>query len=330
MKIVITGGAGFLGQKLARALSRRDGIVARDDGVRRPIDEIVLVDKAAAPDMGDPRIRAVAADIADADAMAGLITPHVDLVFHLAAIVSGAAEADFDLGMRINLDASRQLLELCRAAGHRPRVVFTSSVAVYGGDLPPVVTDDTRLDPRSSYGVQKAIGELLLSDFHRKGFVDGRILRLPTISVRPGLPNKAASSFASGLIREPLNGQPTVCPAPLDLKLWLLSPRGAIASILAGAELPSAALGDRRALNLPGLSVSVGQMIEALERAAGRPAVDLIRFEPDPAVQAIVGSWPGAWDITRAQGLGLKADADFDAIVRAYVEDDLDQKLPPR
>ncbi|MDB5459312.1 MAG: NAD-dependent epimerase/dehydratase [Caulobacteraceae bacterium] len=323
MKIVITGGAGFLGQKLARRLLQLDGIAARDDGVRRPIDEVVLVDRVAAPDLGVARVRSVAADITDAQVMGGLIGPDVDLVFHLAAIVSGAAEADFDLGMAINLDASRRLLDLCRAAGHRPRVVFTSSVAVYGGALPPVVTDETRLDPRSSYGVQKAIGELLLGDYTRKGFVDGRILRLPTISVRPGAPNKAASSFASGLIREPLGGQPTVCPVSTDLRLWLLSPRGAIDGIVAGAQLPSSALGDQRALNLPGLSVSVAEMIAALERAGGRAAVDLIRFERDPAVEAIVGGWPAAWDISRAQALGLKGDPDFDAIVRAYVEDEL-------
>ncbi len=323
MKIVITGGAGFLGQKLARRLLQLGEIAASDDGVRSPIDRLVLIDRVAAPDFGDPRVKAVAADIADAKVMAGLIGPDVDLIFHLAAIVSGAAEADFDLGMGVNLDASRLLLDLARAAGNKPRVVFTSSVAVYGGALPPVVTDDTQLNPRSSYGVQKAIGELLLGDYTRKGFVDGRILRLPTISVRPGAPNKAASSFASGLIREPLNGQPTVCPVSTDLKLWLLSPRGAIDSIIAGAELQSAALGEKRALNLPGLSVSVAKMIAALERAGGKAATDRIAYQRDPAIEAIVGSWPGAWDISRAVGLGLKADPDFDAIVRAYVEDDL-------
>jgi nucleoside-diphosphate-sugar epimerase len=325
MNIVITGGAGFLGQKLARRLLQLGEITASDDGVRRPISRIVLIDRVAGPDLGDPRVQAVAADITDAEVMAGLIGPDVDLIFHLAAIVSGAAEADFDLGMGINLDASRQLLDLARATGRRPRVVFTSSVAVYGGLLPPLVTDDTQLNPRSSYGVQKAIGELLLGDYTRKGFIDGRILRLPTISVRPGAPNKAASSFASGLIREPLNGQATVCPVSTDLKLWLLSPRGAIDSIIAGAELPSSALGEKRALNLPGLSVSVAEMIAALERAGGKAASGRITYQRDPAIEAIVGSWPGAWDISRAVGLGLKADPDFDAIVRAYIEDDLPQ-----
>jgi len=312
MTILITGGAGFLGQRLARRLLERGGA-----------EEIVLVDQVPAPDFGDGRVRAVVADIADPLALKTLVTPDVALVFHLAAVVSGAAEADFDLGMRINLDASRLLLELCRRAGHRPRVVFTSSVAVYGGALPPVVTDDTPLNPRSSYGTQKAIGELLLADHTRKGFVDGRILRLPTISVRPGAPNKAASSFASGLIREPLNGLPTTCPVGLDLRLWLLSPRRAVDSLIAGAELPPEAFGERRALNLPGLSVSVGEMLAALERAGGKAAVDLVRHERDPAVEAIVGGWPAAWDNRRAEALGLKPDADFDAIVRAYVEDDL-------
>jgi nucleoside-diphosphate-sugar epimerase len=223
--------------------------------------------------------------------------------------------------MGVNLDASRQLLEICRAAGNRPRVVFTSSVAVYGG-VKGGVDDATALKPRSSYGTQKAIGELLLGDYHRKGFVDGRILRLPTISVRPGAPNKAASSFASGLIREPLNGVGAVCPVPLDLKLWLLSPRRAIEAIIEGAELPSAALGDERAVNLPGLSVTVGEMIAALERVGGRQAVDRITHQPDPAVEAIVGSWPAAWDVSRATALGLVGDADFDSVIRAYVEDE--------
>jgi nucleoside-diphosphate-sugar epimerase len=317
MNILITGGAGFLGQRLARRLLQ-DGEIAGE-----PIQRIVLVDQAAAPDLGDARVRAFAADIADLAAMCALVLPNVDLVFHLAAVVSGAAEADFDLGMRVNLDASRGVLEACRRGGRRPRVVFTSSVAVYGGALPPVVTDDTPLNPRSSYGTQKAICELLLADYTRKGFLDGRILRLPTISVRPGAPNRAASSFASGLIREPLNGQPTVCPVGLDLKLWLSSPRRAIDSLIAGATLPAEALGDRRALNLPGLSVSVGEMIAALERVGGQRAVDLIRHERDPAVEAIVASWPAAWDNRRAEALGLRPDPDFDAIVRAYIEDDL-------
>lgn len=320
MKIVITGGAGFLGQKLARALLARGHV--RLGETSRPIDRMVLIDQLAAPPMDDPRVTAIGADIADPAALSHAMGPDADLVFHLAAVVSGQAEADFDLGMRVNLDASRQLLDHCRRAGNQPRVVFTSSVAVYGGASGDV-DDDTPLRPRSSYGTQKAIGELLLGDYSRRGFVDGRVLRLPTISVRPGAPNKAASSFASGLIREPLHGLETVCPVPLDLRLWLLSPRRAIEAIIAGAELPASALGDNIALNLPGLSVTVGEMIAALETVGGREATKLIRHEPDPMVQAIVGSWPAAWDTSRAEGLGLQGDPDFESLVRAYIEDEL-------
>jgi nucleoside-diphosphate-sugar epimerase len=317
MNILITGGAGFLGQRLARRLIA-DGQIGGE-----PVRRILLLDQAAGPDLGDPRVRVITADIAELLDMDALALPDVDLIFHLAAVVSGAAEADFDLGMRVNLDASRALLEQCRRSGRRPRVVFASSVAVYGGALPAVVTDDTPLTPRTSYGTQKAIGELLLADYTRKGFVDGRTLRLPTISVRPGAPNKAASSFASGLIREPLNGLEAVCPVGLEQKIWLLSPRRAIDGLIAGAALPEQAFSERRALNLPGLSVSVAEMIAALKRAGGRAAVNLVRHERHPAIEAIVESWPTAWDNRRAEALGLQPDPDFDAIVRAYVEDDL-------
>jgi nucleoside-diphosphate-sugar epimerase len=194
-------------------------------------------------------------------------------------------------------------------------------VAVYGGKLPDVVLDTTALNPRSSYGMQKAIGELLVNDYSRRGFIDGRVLRLPTISVRPGKPNKAASSFASGIIREPLNGEASVCPVERDARLWLLSPRGAIDSLIAGHELHAEALGDSRTVNLPGLSVSVGEMIAALEKVAGPEPVSRISFVPDPAVERIVNSWPAAWDVTRGKALGLTADADFESIVRQYVDE---------
>ncbi len=211
-------------------------------------------------------------DIAERSVLDRVIDDRTAAIFHLAAIVSGQAEADFDLGMRINLDASRLLLETCRQRGHTPRVVFTSSVAVYGGDLPEVVQNDTALNPQSSYGAQKAIAELLLNDYTRRGFVDGRVLRLPTISVRPGKPNAAASSFASGIIREPLNGEAAVCPVAGTTRLWLLSPRKAIESLIAGLELDSAALGNQRVLNLPGISVSVDEMVAALREVAGDEA----------------------------------------------------------
>ena len=327
MNVLITGGAGFLGQKLARALLER-GTLCGAGGVQQEITQLVLADVVPANDFGDPRVRVVTGDITDAALMDTLVDAGTGSVFHLAAVVSGQAEADFDLGMRINLDASRLLLETCRKAGHKPRVVFTSSVAVYGGRLPDVVRDDTALNPQSSYGAQKAIGELLLNDFSRKGFVDGRVLRLPTISVRPGKPNKAASSFASGIIREPLAGEEAVCPVAPSLRLWLLSPRRAIVALIAGHELSAEKLGNSRTINLPGLSVSVADMVAALEKVAGRDVAARIRFAPDPAVERIVQSWPGAWDVTRARSLGLEGDADFESVIRSHIEDELGGRLP--
>lgn len=322
MKLVITGGAGFLGQRLARQLLKR-GQLTDTSGREQAIEEIVLVDMIPARDFGDPRLRVVTGDIADSTLLRDVIRPDTASIFHLAAVVSGQAEADFDLGMRINLDASRALLDVCRITGHCPKVVFTSSVAVYGGKLPELVRDSTALSPQSSYGTQKAIGELLLNDYSRRGFVDGRVLRLPTISVRPGKPNKAASSFASGIIREPLNGEQSICPVSPDTRLWLLSPRKAIESLVAGHELPASALGDNRILNLPGISVSVADMVAALERVAGPEVVKRISWKTDPLIERIVGGWPSAWDVARAHALGLCGDADFDSIVQAYVEDDL-------
>ncbi len=320
MKVVITGGAGFLGRRLAIRLLEK-GTLAGPDGSPLPIDQLILLDVVAAGGLSDPRLRAIQGDIADPVLLRRVIDADVGAVFHLAAVVSGQAEADFDLGMRVNLDASRHLLEACRAAGHCPRVIFTSSVAVYGGELPALVRDDTALTPRSSYGVQKAMGELLLSDYTRKGYVDGRVLRLPTIVVRPGKPNKATSSFASGIIREPLNGEEAVCPVPLDTRLWLLSPRRAVAALLTGHDLAGAALGDDRAVNLPGLSVTVREMIDALSRVAGAEVAARIRHEPDATITRIVGGWPGGWDTARAEALGFRGDGEFDAVIRAYLED---------
>jgi len=320
MKVLITGGAGFLGQRLARQLLAQ-GQLTDSHGQLQTISELVLVDVVAAHDFNDVRVKVVTGDIADGALMRATLNTQTTSIFHLAAIVSGQAEADFELGMRINLDASRLLLDICRELGHKPKVVFTSSVAVYGGKLPDVVQDTTALNPQSSYGAQKAIGELLLNDYSRRGFVDGRVLRLPTISVRPGKPNKAASSFASGIIREPLNGEAAVCPVATDLRLWLLSPRGAIASLIAGHELAGEMFGASRTVNLPGLSVSVGEMIAALEDVAGSDVTARISYAPDPAIERIVKSWPGAWDTARAEALGLTADVDFASIIRAYMDD---------
>jgi len=321
MKILITGGAGFLGQRLARKLLER-GTLSLEGGKPQTITQIDLLDVVKA-DLQDPRVRSLEGDIADPAVLRQAIDTETRAIFHLAAIVSGQAEADFDLGMRINLDASRALLETCRALGHKPRVIFTSSVAVYGGNLPDTVRDDTALNPQSSYGTQKAIAELLLADYTRRGFVDGRVLRLPTISVRPGRPNAAASSFASGIIREPLNGEPAVCPVGADTRLWLLSPRGAIAALIAGCELDADAMADRTPINLPGVSVTAAEMAQALREVAGDEVADRISWQADARVERIVGSWPGRWDTSRATRLGLTGDGSFADIVRAYMADDL-------
>ncbi|MFM0220526.1 D-erythronate dehydrogenase [Paraburkholderia dipogonis] len=321
MKVLITGGAGFLGQRLARELLAR-GSLKDTQGTPQAITELVLLDVVQANDFGDSRVRTEVGDIAERSVLERVIDDQTSAIFHLAAIVSGQAEADFDLGMRINLDASRLLLETCRQRGHRPRVLFTSSVAVYGGELPAVVQNDTALNPQSSYGAQKAIAELLLNDYARRGFVDGRVLRLPTISVRPGKPNAAASSFASGIIREPLNGEAAVCPVAGSTRLWLLSPRKAIGSLIAGLELDSAALGNQRVLNLPGISVSVDEMVAALREVAGDAVAGRIVWEPDARVEKIVGSWPGRWDTSRAEGLGLSGERNFADVIRSYIEDE--------
>jgi D-erythronate 2-dehydrogenase len=320
MQVVITGGAGFLGARLARRLLER-GTLQDANGRARPIDRLVLLDVAPPPSFADPRVSAVTGDIADRALLDTVVGADTTSVFHLAAIVSGMAEADFDLGMRINVDATRNLLEACRAAGHRPRFVFTSSVAVFGGDLPERISERVALNPQTSYGVEKAIGELLLADYTRKGFVDGRALRLPTISVRPGRPNAAASSFASGIIREPLNGDEAVCPVGRDVRVWLASPNTAIESLIAAHDLHSDALGNCRWIDVAGISVTVGEMVASLERLAGPEAARRVRWASDPSIERMVRGWPGDGDNTRALSLGFPVDESIDAIVRQYMRE---------
>lgn len=321
MNIVITGGAGFLGRRLAGELLQR-ATLKGPDGRDGSIDRITLVDVVPPRPLPDPRVVYVTGDIADADLLKRAIDGAAS-IFHLAAVVSGQAEADFDLGMRINVDATRLMLDLCRAMGHRPRIVFTSSVAVFGGDLPETVPDTMAPRPQTSYGAQKAIAELLIADYSRRGFVDGRALRLPTISVRPGRPNAAASSFASGIIREPLNGEDAVCPVDASTRVWLLSPSSAIECLIAAHELPAEALGSNRVLNLPGISVTVGEMVASLERLAGPEVARRVRWEPDARIAPMVATWPGACDAARARSLGFASDPDFDAIVRQYMHERL-------
>jgi nucleoside-diphosphate-sugar epimerase len=322
MEVLITGGAGFLGSKLARQLLAR-GTLAGPSGQPEKISRITLLDQVAAQGFDDPRIAVMTGDAADAAVIAKALTPSVQSVFHLAAVVSGEAESDFDLGMRINLDATRILLEQARKNGNRPRVVFTSSVAVFGGDLPPKVLDTTPATPQGSYGAQKAMCELMVTDYSRKGFVDGRSLRLPTVTVRPGKANKAASSFASGIIREPLNGVVSVCPVPPDTKVWALSPRSTVHNLIHAHELDSAAFRSAGAVNLPGLTTTVGEMVAAMGRVAGAETMKLVEWKEDPAILKLVRTWPGDFVTARAEKMGFVHDANFDEVVKAYVEEEL-------
>lgn len=312
MKIIITGGAGFLGQRLAKRLLENSTSTLR----------LVLIDRVTTTAFeGDKRVESVLGDIANRTEMQRLVTPDTAVIYHLAAIVSSQAEAEFDLGMEINFEATHALLEIARRFPAPPIFVFTSSVAVFGGALPVLITDNTAVHPQSSYGAQKAVGELLVNDYSRKGFIDGRVLRLPTICVRPGKPNRAASSFVSGIIREPLNGESTVCPVNRDVLLWLSSPATAIANLVQAQFVPAPSLGSHRTINLPGLAVTVGEMLDTLARVAGPEAVAKIHFERDAAVERIVTSWPGRFDTARAISLGFRGDNSFEEIVRTYCEE---------
>lgn len=322
MHILITGGAGFLGVKLAAGLLAR-GSIAGPDGRDRELRKLTLVDAAPAAGSTDRRVARLAGDLADPALLDRAFEGGVDGVFHLAAVVSGEAEADFDLGWRVNVDATRALLERCRALPAPPRVVFASSVAVFGGDLPDRVPDDQVLTPQSSYGAQKAVGELLVHDYARKGFLDGRSLRLPTVTVRPGRPNKAASSFASGIVREPLAGIEAVCPVDRATRMWVLSPRSAIENLIRGYEAPASALPSSHAVNVPGISVTVGEMVDALRGAAGDAVADRVVFRHDAAVDRIVRTWPRDFDAKAGDALGMRADDGFSSIIGQYIRHDM-------
>lgn len=322
MRVLITGGAGFLGQKLARALLAR-GTLTDARGETRVLSRVTLVDVAVAPGIGDPRVACLAGNLAEPDFVTRAFEGGLDSVFHLAAIVSGEAEQNFDLGWRVNVDATRLVLEACRRQHAPPKLVFTSSVAVFGGALPDVLQDDQILTPQSSYGAQKAIGELLVNDYSRKGFIDGRSLRLPTVAVRPGKPNKAASSFASGIVREPLNGIDALCPVLPDTRMWLLSPRTTVANLIVGHEAPVSAFGATRSVTVPGISVGVGEMVESLRRVAGDAVAARVSWKLDPAVDRIVRTWPRNFEAALGRKLGMAFDSDFDSIVRQYLTDEL-------
>lgn len=328
MKVVITGGTGFIGRMLAKRIIEL-GCLTGPSGRPDDVDEVLLFDAVAPPTplKGlDGRAVVVTGDIADRDLVFGLIDRDDIAVFHLASVVSGGGELDFDLAMRVNLMGGLNVLEAVRLRGGRPRVVFASSVAVFGGGaMPTCVGDTTKQTPQTTYGVTKAIGELLINDYTRKGFLDGRSARLPTVIVRPGKPNLAASSFASGVFREPLNGEPCILPVKLDTRMPVLGYRSIVEGFVRLHEAAPEALGDDRAINFPSMTVSVAEMIEALRRVAGDRKLGDIEVKPDPRVEAIVATWPTELDSTRALALGLPLEDRLDDIVAAYIEDFVDE-----
>ena len=306
MSCLITGGGGFLGSRLAQALRARD-----------PNARITLLDLAFPPEI-EKQFECLIGDLASSSIIERALGTDATSVFHLAAVVSGGAEAEFDLGYRVNLDGTRALLEACRKLAQPPTFVYASSVAAFGGVLPEVLDDATTPAPQTSYGTQKVIGEYLVADFTRKGFIDGRSLRLPTIVVRPGKPNLAASSFASSIIREPLSGVEVDCPVPDSTGVWILSPRRVVEAFMHAHDLPSSAWPSTRVVNLPGITLTVREMLDAMGRVAGPEAVKRVRFVPDPRIQSIVKTWPVRFATERALAMGFHADHDFDEVVRDF------------
>lgn len=317
MNILIIGGGGVVGQKLAHSLAAQGTLRGRD------ITRLTLADinDPATVDAGFP-VTTTRCDIADAASVADVVTADTDVIYLLAAIVSAHAEEDFEAGMSINLFGTYNVFERCRALGTNPVVVFTSSIAIYGGDIPDPLGDHSYPNPQTSYGGQKAIGEILLNDYSRKGYLDGRAFRLPTISVRPGKPNRAASSFMSSILREPLNGTEAVCPVDPDFLHYYLSPRKCVENLIKGAELDAADLGTNRVMQMPGRTWSIAQLIDAMTAVAGDGPAKLIRWDPQPDIRRIVSGWKSDIHADRAEALGLSADASFQDNIRYYLEDD--------
>ncbi len=323
MHILITGAAGMIGRKLTERLVK-DGAL---NGA--PIDKLTLTDVVAPekPVAFSGRVDISTSDIAAPGEAAKLIGGQPDVVFHLAGIVSGEAELDFDKGYRINLDGTRALLEAIRAAGYKPKFVFTSSIAVFGAPFPAAIPDDFHLTPLTSYGTQKAMCELMLADYTRRGFLDGVGIRLPSIVVRPGKPNKAASGFFSGIIREPLAGEEAVLPVAETVLHWHASPRSAVGFLIHAAALSRDGLGARINLTMPGVCCTVGEQIAALRRIAGDKVAQRIRRAPDELIMRIVDGWPSRFDARRALAFDFRVEASFDDIIRAHIEDELDGKI---
>ncbi|HTV71129.1 MAG TPA: D-erythronate dehydrogenase [Rhizobiaceae bacterium] len=319
MKILITGAAGMVGRKLIARLMK-DGQLAG-----QPITDLILNDIVVpeTPLHEKIKVKRHRGDLSEPGMIPGLLAAKPDMIYHLAGIVSGEAEANFDLGYRVNLDGTRALFDAIRLSGDRPKVIFTSSIAVFGAPFPDTIPDDFQQTPLSSYGTQKLMSELLLTDYTRRGFFDGIGIRLPTICVRPGKPNKAASSFFSGIIREPLAGQEAILPVPRDVLHTHASPRSAVKFLIHAAGLDSGKIGPRRNLTMPGVAVTVGEQIEALARVAGNNVTALIKEQPDEAVWAIVKNWPTRFEAKFARELGFSAEQNFDDIVKAHIEDEL-------
>ena len=318
MHVLIIGGAGMIGRKLAERLAKDGGLG------RQPVSRMTLYDvvEPLAPSAPFP-VDCLSGDLSSPGETDRLMEGKPEYVFHLAAIVSGEAETDFDKGYRINLDGTRLLLVSIREAGHVPRLVFTSSIAVFGAPFPDKIPDDFHLTPLTSYGAQKACDEFLLADFTRKGLVDGIGLRLPTICVRPGKPNLAASSFFSGILREPLAGVKAICPVDPDVRHWMASPQAAVGFLIHAAEIDGDTVGPRRNLTMPGISITVGEMVEALERVAGSKVAARVKREPDDFIKTIVSGWPRDFEPVRALELGFTADPDIDSIIRSHIDAEL-------
>jgi D-erythronate 2-dehydrogenase len=318
MNILVTGAAGMIGRKFCEALAERRTIGGKE------VDRLTMADtiKAVAPAAAPFEVRILAADIADPSTGETFVADRPDIIYHLAAVVSGEAESDFNKGYRVNLSGTQQLFEAVRQAGYRPRIVYASSIAVFGAPFPETIPEDFALTPLTSYGAQKAIGEFLLADFSRRNFFDGIGIRFPTICVRPGKPNKAASGFFSSIIREPLKGEPAVLPVTDDVRHWFASPRAAVEFLFHAGAIDPGQLGTRRTLSMPGVSATVGEMIASLTNVAGAGIAKLIRREHDPAIQKVVDGWPQRIDASRAEALGFRAERSFEEIIRHHIADE--------
>ncbi|MDE0809408.1 MAG: SDR family oxidoreductase [Alphaproteobacteria bacterium] len=324
MNVTITGASGFIGRKLAHRLLAANALVGSNGETSR-VERLTMLDviDPTAELADDPRVTMVIGDITDHALLEKAIPADTDSVFHLAAVVSAGAEEDFDLGIAVNLDATRTILDICRGHGTKPKLIFASSCAAFGGDMPGVIADMTARTPQTSYGTQKVIGELLVNDYSRKGFVDGRSLRFPTVVVRPGKPNKAASTFASSIIREPLQGGRAVCPVTPDSRMFLASPRSIIENVVRAHNLAEEEWGPSREATLPGFCMTIRAMADALEAVAGKTVSDRIDWQPDAFIQKIVDGWPPEFDTQKALDLGFVRDRSMEEVIQAFIDDEL-------